>query len=112
MSTSRESDKFIVRLPDGMRDRIKVAADANGRSMNAEIVATLREAYPAPIENSDIIELFEALPKEAQEEFLHRYLSKIPIQDIEDGLIPGARTVKKLIEDETDDTPAAIKAKE
>lgn len=32
-----------------MRDRIKVAADANNRSMNAEIVATLQEKYPAPI---------------------------------------------------------------
>lgn len=46
--TGRESDKFMLRLPDGMRDRIKAAADANGRSMNAEIVATLEEKYPAP----------------------------------------------------------------
>lgn len=45
--TNRESDKFIVRLPDGMRDRIKAAAEANSRSMNAEIVATLEEKYPA-----------------------------------------------------------------
>ncbi|OHC54472.1 MAG: hypothetical protein A3D16_09865 [Rhodobacterales bacterium RIFCSPHIGHO2_02_FULL_62_130] len=30
-----------------MRDRIKVAADLNARSMNAEIVATLEERYPA-----------------------------------------------------------------
>ncbi|SOB98839.1 Arc-like DNA binding dprotein [Rhodobacter sp. JA431] len=46
--TNRDSDKFIIRLPDGMRDRIKVAADANNRSMNAEIVATLEEKYPQP----------------------------------------------------------------
>ncbi|NKJ03451.1 Arc family DNA-binding protein [Rhizobium sp. SG741] len=45
---SRASDQFIVRLPDGLRDRIKSAAEANNRSMNAEIVATLEEAYPAP----------------------------------------------------------------
>jgi hypothetical protein len=38
---SEKQDRFIVRLPDGMRDRIKAAADANNRSMNAEIVATL-----------------------------------------------------------------------
>jgi hypothetical protein len=42
----KKQDQFIVRLPDGMRDRIKSAADKNGRSMNAEIVATLEEAYP------------------------------------------------------------------
>lgn len=42
------SDKFMLRLPDGMRQRIKAAADANNRSMNAEIVATLEERYPHP----------------------------------------------------------------
>jgi len=40
-------DKYVIRLPDGMRDRIKAAADRNSRSMNAEIVATLENAYPA-----------------------------------------------------------------
>ncbi|MEM9050289.1 MAG: Arc family DNA-binding protein [Pseudomonadota bacterium] len=34
----------MLRLPDGMRDRIKAAAAANGRSMNAEIVAQLDAA--------------------------------------------------------------------
>lgn len=47
-SPSRKMDQFIVRLPDGMRDRIKAAAEANNRSMNAEVVATLEEAYPPP----------------------------------------------------------------
>lgn len=42
------NDKFMLRLPDGMRDRIKAAAEAANRSMNAEIVATLEEKYPAP----------------------------------------------------------------
>jgi len=36
----------MLRLPDGMRDRIKRAAAENSRSMNAEIVATLENAYP------------------------------------------------------------------
>lgn len=44
--TGRESDKFMLRLPDGMRDRIKAAADANNRSMNAEIVAALEDKFP------------------------------------------------------------------
>lgn len=47
-SPSRKMDQFIVRLPDGMRDRIKAAADSNNRSMNAEVVATLEKEYPAP----------------------------------------------------------------
>ena len=44
--TGRDSDKFMLRLPDGMRDRIKAAAEANNRSMNAEIVETLEKVYP------------------------------------------------------------------
>lgn len=39
-------DKFILRLPDGMRDRIKAAAEANNRSMNSEILALLEEKFP------------------------------------------------------------------
>lgn len=38
---SKQLDQFVLRLPDGMRDRIKAAAEANNRSMNAEIVARL-----------------------------------------------------------------------
>lgn len=44
----RGSDQFQIRLPPGMRERIKIAADANNRSMNAEIVATLEDKYPEP----------------------------------------------------------------
>ena len=39
--SSQNQDKFVVRLPDGMRDWIKSAADKNNRSMNSEIVARL-----------------------------------------------------------------------
>nr|WP_227754347.1 Arc family DNA-binding protein [Stagnihabitans tardus] len=41
-------ERFIVRMPPGMRDRIRAAAEAAGRSMNAEIVATLEATYPEP----------------------------------------------------------------
>ena len=43
------SDKFMLRLPDGMRARIKAAAKAANRSMNAEIVAALEEKFPPPL---------------------------------------------------------------
>lgn len=42
---SETQDRFIVRFPDGMRDRLKEAAHANGRSMNAEIVARLQDTF-------------------------------------------------------------------
>lgn len=40
------ADQFLVRMPDGLRDRIALAANRRDRSMNAEIVATLEKAYP------------------------------------------------------------------
>lgn len=43
-STGRESDKFMLRFPEGMRDRIKAEAERNGRSMNAEIIARLDQS--------------------------------------------------------------------
>jgi hypothetical protein len=43
---SDEQEKFMLRLPLGMRDKVKAAAAKNNRSMNAEIVALLQEKYP------------------------------------------------------------------
>ena len=58
-SPSRRQDQFIVRLPDGMRERIRLAADRNNRSMNAEIVATLEEKYPEPTHWSSLAKALE-----------------------------------------------------
>ena len=37
--SSRTADKFVVRLPDGMRERIADVARNHHRSMNSEIIA-------------------------------------------------------------------------
>ena len=67
----RESDKFMLRMPDGMRDRIKASAEDNKRSMNAEIIVGLsmylgitdeRETDLSDPHNFDLT----GLPKEAQ----------------------------------------------
>ncbi len=42
----QQQDKYVLRLPDGMRDQIKADALANDRSMNAEIIARLSGAQP------------------------------------------------------------------
>lgn len=42
---SQTQDRYIVRFPDGMRDRIAEAAKASGRSMNAEIVNRLEASF-------------------------------------------------------------------
>ncbi|MEE7449428.1 hypothetical protein MRF4_17325 [Methylobacterium radiotolerans] len=48
----RFSDQFNLRLPDGMRDRLKAEAEANKRSMNAEIIARLENS----LNNTDFFE--------------------------------------------------------
>ncbi|MCF3642910.1 Arc family DNA-binding protein [Rhizobium sp. TRM95111] len=40
---------YPLRLPDGMRDRIKEEAERNCRSMNAEIVFHLQRALFDPL---------------------------------------------------------------
>lgn len=42
--SSRTADKFVVRLPEGMRDRIAEVARQHHRSMNSEIVARLEQS--------------------------------------------------------------------
>jgi hypothetical protein len=41
---SQDFDRFIVRMPPGMRERLRQAAEASDRSMNAEIVRRIEAA--------------------------------------------------------------------
>lgn len=64
----RGSEQFMLRMPDGMRDRIRAAAEANGRSMNGEVIKTLEQAYPGNKEinqtAAEIVRLADALRSE------------------------------------------------
>ena len=42
--SSRTADKFVVRLPDGMRERIADVARNHHRSMNSEIISRLERS--------------------------------------------------------------------
>lgn len=118
-------DKYVLRLPDGMRDRIKAAAEKNNRSMNAEIVATLEEAYPepeytheqfiddwiAPIYRADDFETAQALTQQANE-FLSQFTDKIGVRvkprETEDGMHLvwfGFRGIKELSFDDLSKAP-------
>lgn len=65
-AVTRESDRFIVRLPDGMRDQLATSAKESGRSMNAEVVARLQASYEPALSSLSWIELFKILQTEAQ----------------------------------------------
>lgn len=55
-TTIQPQDKYVLRLPDGMRERIKKAAERSGRSMNAEIILALEHYFPPEPSLEDVIE--------------------------------------------------------
>lgn len=62
---SSKQDQYVLRLPDGMRDEIKKAAEANGRSMNAEIISRI-EAARSPSADLETEDLKQRLTREQQ----------------------------------------------
>jgi hypothetical protein len=58
-AVSRESDKFMLRLPDGMRDRIANFARREGRSMNAEIVHILEDYYNMREHHDSLVDFYD-----------------------------------------------------
>jgi hypothetical protein len=42
---SRTADKFVLRMPDGMRSRIEILAGERHRSMNAEMIIRLERSF-------------------------------------------------------------------
>ncbi|MHB2265690.1 Arc family DNA-binding protein [Aliihoeflea sp. PC F10.4] len=63
-------DKYVLRMPDGMRQRIKAAAESNGRSMNAEMVARLEDSF-----------VFEAREQRLQSDIRRQGDDNIGLQD-------------------------------
>ena len=50
---SRTADKFVVRLPEGMRERLSDAARDRLRSMNSEIIHRLEDSFKADAVESE-----------------------------------------------------------
>lgn len=82
---SRQADKFNVRLPEGMRERIAREAEHNHRSMNAEIVGRLLKSLELPTgvadtaghygpkltdQEADMLNRFRAMPARKQQALL------------------------------------------
>lgn len=88
---SQLAERFQIRLPDGMRDRIRQAAEENGRSMNAEIVHRLEASFPqsdvmsraTPDEQKEILDAAVNLIKKLREGDLKRVQVKRNIDSTE-----------------------------
>lgn len=56
----------MIRMPDGLRERIAEAAKSQGRSMNAEIVMALEMAYPPTPPADEIVPILENVLRMSQ----------------------------------------------
>lgn len=71
-SLAADADKFMIRLPEGMRERIAEAAKTNGRSMNAEVVARLEKSLEgdgASLKEVPDAMLYQEIARRAGENF-------------------------------------------
>ena len=48
MTIAQPQDKYVLRMPDGLRECVKAAAASNGRSMNTEIVRLIEAGMQEP----------------------------------------------------------------
>ena len=81
------ADKFMLRMPEGMRDRIAAEAEKNKRSMNAEIIARLDASFtPGPVPE-DLAEMRELVARvRADRERIHEFRQQLervsPLMDM------------------------------
>ncbi|WP_419737527.1 Arc family DNA-binding protein [Pseudomonas sp. COR18] len=64
---SRTADKFVVRLPDGLRDLIAEVAASNGRSMNSEIISRLKGSITGDLDSTELRRLTRILTSRVEE---------------------------------------------
>lgn len=83
---SEVQDRFIVRLPNGMREKIAEIAKANGRSMNAEIVARLEQSFKG--QEGDALKSID------------RFITALDEKGI-NALLKGLENYKKIIKQES-----------
>lgn len=77
---SDKQDQFVVRFPEGMRDALKKVAEANGRSMNAEIIARLEDS----LKNNNITLTGEVLDRfQFLSELTNKSLQVVVLQQLQ-----------------------------
>lgn len=112
---SRTADRIIIRLPDGMRDRLHERAQANGRTMTAEVVELLQAGLDdkddstllrLSIEAMKIVSSFQktrdALAADkARLELVKEEIRKLAGDRIEEGGDPVMFAAKMIVKDNT-----------
>lgn len=88
------TEQFQLRLPPGLRDRIRTYAESYGRSTNAEIVRILEREFPepSPIETrvNELLGMLKILNAGASNEAIDRLLHEI--EETIKGMVTGRVT--------------------
>jgi len=98
-SSSRDLNKFIVRLPDGMRERIAEEAKRNNRSMNAEVVHRLEQSL-----SGDVDGVFRIHISDSAMDYIKRFNSSLPISEAVSNFLEGRVDYELLQETIEDDS--------
>lgn len=100
----RGAEQVSLRLPDGLRDRVRAYAEQHGRSMNAEIVRILEREFPEPVSLDkrvqDLLDLTALLRNEVSDDRIDELSLSLlgTIQEIADGRATGiAEDARKAI---------------
>ncbi|MDY0746554.1 Arc family DNA-binding protein [Paucibacter sp. R3-3] len=91
---SDAAEKFVVRFPDGMRDRIADAAKQSGRSMNAEIIQRLESTFgeSAGLPGGDVLASLPALKElDAQIGTMAKRVARLSAQLDPSAVTPAGR---------------------
>ncbi|WP_202364420.1 Arc family DNA-binding protein [Mesorhizobium sp. L-2-11] len=100
ISPSDLVDKFVLRMPDGMRERIAIEAHRNKRSMNAEIIEVLDREFPAAPSLEEIFEqvdfLIDMYKKDADDLVRRDMLSMLSVIKIKFDELRKNRSDKPL----------------
>lgn len=70
------ADKVLVRMPDGMRDRLKALGKVNKRTLNAEIVARLESSFSPQADSSQLSTLAAELAKAKRDSAYAAYVGE------------------------------------
>jgi hypothetical protein len=98
---SELAERFQIRLPPGLRDRIKAYAELQGRSMNTEIVRVLESEFPEPegIEHriGTILGLTDLLRAGADRGDINHLVTELvdTVRAISDGRVQGVDDVTR-----------------
>lgn len=102
MTQSRNADKFVCRLPDGMREQLANVAATNRRSMNSELVYRLETSLAGAAQDDQDVAATPAAQRRAlalcvavlQE--LTNYSERLP-NDVEGSIASAIAAARPLL---------------